>query len=307
MGRGRRRFDRDLGHCLPSTAAAASWNLPIMPENIAHALTGWPTTAAAITTECIARCMPGRRKRPAPPHAGPGQHPRPAQFVFDRGQLGGPSGLLAFVVSASQGDGEAVQAAVLQQARDQLAACHCRPCSPYALCVIEKRATFACTPGLVRPPKSSRRGCWRSATTCRPYPPRWRAPCAAQRAVLARWWAKSGIAQHLGNRAFGAEAIPARTTGSAPAIGCCGGWDGARTIEGPYARHDATAAVTLRPASGVVGLRILADHQRQAQCLGCESSGRRHAPAHSGLGGSPRSTGTRKQNPIGGIATRRGS
>ncbi|MFM2035885.1 MAG: hypothetical protein RL459_1150, partial [Pseudomonadota bacterium] len=33
----------------------------------------------------------------------------PAQFVFDRGQLGGPAGLLAFVVSASEGGRDALQ------------------------------------------------------------------------------------------------------------------------------------------------------------------------------------------------------
>ncbi len=70
----------------------------------------------------------------------------PAQFVFDRGQLGGPAGLLAFVVSASEGDRAMLQAQVLQQAKDQLGL------QLQALqTVIEKRATIACTPGLRRP------------------------------------------------------------------------------------------------------------------------------------------------------------
>lgn len=71
----------------------------------------------------------------------------PAQFVFDRGQLGGPPGLLAFVVSASQGGREEIEAAVLSQARSQLGLQAQRPLST----VVEKRATFACTPGLHRP------------------------------------------------------------------------------------------------------------------------------------------------------------
>ena len=71
----------------------------------------------------------------------------PAQFVFDRGQLGGPAGLLAFVVSASTGEREVLQTQVLAQARDQL------NLSLQALqTVVEKRATFACTPALARPP-----------------------------------------------------------------------------------------------------------------------------------------------------------
>jgi hypothetical protein len=71
----------------------------------------------------------------------------PAQFVFDRGQLGGPDGLLAFVVSASQGDNAALAQRVLQQARQQLGLAQ-----PVAVqTIVEKRATFACLPGLQRP------------------------------------------------------------------------------------------------------------------------------------------------------------
>ncbi len=70
----------------------------------------------------------------------------PAQFVFDRGQLGGPAGLLAFVISASSGERDALQAGVLAQASMQLG------CELQAIqTVVEKRAAFACTPGLQRP------------------------------------------------------------------------------------------------------------------------------------------------------------
>ena len=44
----------------------------------------------------------------------------PAQFVFDRGQLDGDKGLLAFVVSASQADGATLARQVLAQAKAQL-------------------------------------------------------------------------------------------------------------------------------------------------------------------------------------------
>ncbi len=70
----------------------------------------------------------------------------PAQFVFDRGQLGGPTGLLAFVVSASKGDKTQISAQVLAQGQRQLGL-------PLELLqtIVEKRATFACTPNLQRP------------------------------------------------------------------------------------------------------------------------------------------------------------
>ncbi len=70
----------------------------------------------------------------------------PAQFAFDRGQLGGPQGLLAFVVSASAGTREELQAQVLLQAEQQLGLK-----LEAVQTIVEKRATFACTPGLQRP------------------------------------------------------------------------------------------------------------------------------------------------------------
>ena len=71
----------------------------------------------------------------------------PAQFVFDRGQLGGPAGLLAFVISASHGEGAVLTARVLAQA----AAAQLGLQLEAVQTIVEKRATFACTPGLARP------------------------------------------------------------------------------------------------------------------------------------------------------------
>jgi hypothetical protein len=68
--------------------------------------------------------------------------------VFDRGRLGGPQGLLAFVVSASSDERESLQQQVLAQARAQLGMAGLQA----LLTVVEKRATFACTPALERPP-----------------------------------------------------------------------------------------------------------------------------------------------------------
>ena len=71
----------------------------------------------------------------------------PAQFVFDRGQLGGPAGLLAFVVSASLGDAATLAREVVAQAELQLGLQGLEVVQT----IVEKRATFACTPGLIRP------------------------------------------------------------------------------------------------------------------------------------------------------------
>ena len=71
----------------------------------------------------------------------------PAQFAFDRARLGGPPGLLAFVISASHGDSATLTRQVLAQAARQLGLAGLQPVKT----VVEKRATFACTPGLQRP------------------------------------------------------------------------------------------------------------------------------------------------------------
>jgi hydroxysqualene dehydroxylase len=72
---------------------------------------------------------------------------QPAQFVFDRGALSGHAGVLAFVVSASHGDAATLEQQVLAQGRAQLGA----PDLEAIQTIVEKRATFACTPGLARP------------------------------------------------------------------------------------------------------------------------------------------------------------
>ena len=71
----------------------------------------------------------------------------PAQFVFDRGQLGGPPCLLAFVVSASVEASAVLTGQVLAQADAQLGLRNLETVQT----IVEKRATFACSPGLVRP------------------------------------------------------------------------------------------------------------------------------------------------------------
>lgn len=122
------------------------------PVSIAKAIHRWTGIAGALKFEAITTVYAWGAGATLPQpmltlrsSADPAT-PAPAQFVFDRGQLGGPPGLLAFVVSASSGDREALQAQVLRQAQAQL------DLSLQAVqTIVEKRATFACTPSLQRP------------------------------------------------------------------------------------------------------------------------------------------------------------
>ncbi len=117
---------------------------------------GWSQVAAALRYEPIVTTYlrsEGTRL-PEPMLALHADAAAPAQFVFDRGQLGGPEGLLAFVVSGAQDwvdQGlQATQGAVLEQARVELRP-HLRGPLRVIKTLTEKRATFRCTPGLQRP------------------------------------------------------------------------------------------------------------------------------------------------------------
>jgi squalene-associated FAD-dependent desaturase len=125
------------------------------PESIANPMRQWAATAQALQFEAIATVYAwhAEARLRQPMLSLPSQiesstaQALPAQFVFDRGQLGGPPGLLAFVVSASTADRDTLQKQVLAQAHSQLGL------ELQAVqTVVEKRATFACTPGLTRPP-----------------------------------------------------------------------------------------------------------------------------------------------------------
>ncbi len=136
---------------------------PEATDSIANQLHQWTQTTRALRFEAIATVYAWAADATLPqpmltlrPHAGHGgsdsrvgDTAAPAQFVFDRGQLGGPAGLLAFVVSASGTDQQVLQNQVLRQAQQQLGL----TLQPVQT-VVEKRATFACTPGLVRPPQA---------------------------------------------------------------------------------------------------------------------------------------------------------
>lgn len=136
----------------------------------------WIAQAEALAHEAIATCYaqawnadgsPGGLPDGAAMVALRSTPEAPAQFAFDRGQLGGPAGLLAFVVSASQGERAEIERRVLAQAREQLGLTNLEPLRT----VVEKRATFACTPGLQRPSSAIAPGLWAAGDyVAGPYP-----------------------------------------------------------------------------------------------------------------------------------------
>jgi squalene-associated FAD-dependent desaturase len=148
----------------PSTEAArlVSQCAHTAPYAWTVALCDWAASAQALRFEAITtvylQAVPGAggRTLPLPMLALRSSPQAPAQFVFDRGMLGGPSGLLAFVASASQGEREHITQQVLAQARTQLGLVQAEPVQT----VVEKRATFACTPGLQRPTAQVAPGLW---------------------------------------------------------------------------------------------------------------------------------------------------
>jgi squalene-associated FAD-dependent desaturase len=83
----------------------------------------------------------------------------PAQFVFDRGALSGDPaqrGILAAVVSACQGEREQLTQSVRTQIQNQLGIDSLQVITT----VVERRATFSCTPGLTRASADIGPGLW---------------------------------------------------------------------------------------------------------------------------------------------------
>jgi len=125
--------------------ACSPWEAARLSGDIAPT---WSATSESLAHEAITTIyLHGDVELQAPFLALHSTPEAPAQFAFDRGQLGGPRGLLAFVISASGDDRELLQRQVMAQAREQLRLNGLQP----VLTVMERRATFACTPGLVRP------------------------------------------------------------------------------------------------------------------------------------------------------------
>lgn len=135
-------FERVVLACPPQEAAR-------LVEGSGAPAGEWPVLARRLQHEALSTVYlhaPDARLR-QPMLALPSSASEPAQFVFDRAQLGGPAGLLAFVISASTADGATLTRQVLAQAARQLGLTALEAVKT----IVEKRATFACTPGLQRP------------------------------------------------------------------------------------------------------------------------------------------------------------
>lgn len=151
-------FTHAADHVIVATEAAQACDLLQRVDGVPA---DWLTRARAIRHEPIATLyVQGELEQgwpgPQPMLALRSRHAgEPAQYVFHRNQLDGalwPAGqpntaLLAFVASACRLDRPDLEAAVLAQAQEQLGLRHARLLQT----VIEKRATFVCSPGLQRP------------------------------------------------------------------------------------------------------------------------------------------------------------
>jgi squalene-associated FAD-dependent desaturase len=119
-----------------------------LPAALAGPLRRWHDSVQALQHEAITTVYAwGQGARLSKPMLALRSDGRqPAQFAFDRGQLGGPEGLIALVVSASVGERDTLQTQVLAQAQAQLGLA-----LQAVKTVTEKQATFACSAGLNRP------------------------------------------------------------------------------------------------------------------------------------------------------------
>ncbi|WP_345944640.1 hydroxysqualene dehydroxylase HpnE [Variovorax sp. dw_954] len=134
-------FDAVLLACPPGEAAR-------VVEGSGVGNSAWCAQARALRFEAIATIyLEGGHRLAEPMLALRSTPDAPAQFVFDRSQLCGDTGVWAMVVSASGTERAALEAQVCAQAVAQLGCADPRVLQT----VIDKRATFACTPGLERP------------------------------------------------------------------------------------------------------------------------------------------------------------
>lgn len=128
----------------------------VAPHQATWAQQAQALASQAITTVYLQCTDPGFQGLVRPMLALHSHAQAPAQFVFDRGALNGQTGLLAAVVSASQGTREEITQQVQRQVAQQLGLSSLVVIQT----VVEKRATLACTPGVQRPNAWIAHGLW---------------------------------------------------------------------------------------------------------------------------------------------------
>ena len=149
-------FDGVVLACAPPQAAVLLHDIADSEADIATLCAGLTAFEAETITTCYLQYDPAQRldlpmyalvDAPERYHWG--------QFVFDRGQLdAAQAGLLAVVVSASAEAAAMAQPLLAEAIAVQLATVFERPelgTPQWFKVITEKRATFACTPGLQRP------------------------------------------------------------------------------------------------------------------------------------------------------------
>jgi squalene-associated FAD-dependent desaturase len=162
------RFDAVVLACGPvQSAALAAATSPVWAER-ASALRYEPIATVTLRT-------PGSRLA-APMVALASDDSRaPAQFAFDHGQIGGTPGRVAFVVSGAAPwvarGRDAIAASTLAQARSAFPPDTWAAPPAVEHVIVEKRATFRCTPALDRPPARIGPGLWAAGDHVEgPYP-----------------------------------------------------------------------------------------------------------------------------------------
>ena len=130
--------------------ACPAWEAARLTQTVAPT---WSTQAQALSHTAIAtvylQCHDAGFTGLNRPMVALRMHPNaPAQFVFDRGVLCQQHGLLAAVVSASEGEREQISTQVQQQVAEQLGLKQLSVVQT----VVEKRATFACLPNTFEGP-----------------------------------------------------------------------------------------------------------------------------------------------------------
>jgi hydroxysqualene dehydroxylase len=136
----------------------------------------WSTRAAAVRYQSIVTVYAAHENAALawPMLALDSNAAQPAQFVFDHGVLSSQRGLLAFVISGANAWLERGLDATVQATLEQARKAFTEPWASklkVAHAVAEKRATFACTPALDRPPAEILQGLWAAGDYVEgPYP-----------------------------------------------------------------------------------------------------------------------------------------
>ena len=141
--------------------AFAAGVIAVAPHQLPHLLAGaldWPQVAHAvacverfgfepIVTAYLMYAQPLRLAQPMQKLDG-----SPGQWLFDRGQLDGPAGLAAVVISADRPGAHEDHPSLLRAIDEQLhRALPALPAPSWLKVIAERRATYACRPGMERP------------------------------------------------------------------------------------------------------------------------------------------------------------